>query len=265
MNTLAQDTDKTELVALVRAAQRGERDAFGTLFERFERHVMAIALRRLGDYGEAQELCQDVFIQAMKKIRQLRERTPLVKWMGSERTLWVARAAVQVHGGYGVVQEYDVERHYRNALILPIYEGTSQIQALMSLKDQVGWTLQAPWRVLTGAVRVEAPPDTLGDGLRDLAAEYNAALRYVSGNAAILYHTGRLNREQTIDYIQTYGLVSPERAAKSFSFLSHPLYRSYVFTYSVGYDLIHAAADPAAIFRRLLTEQVLPSQLAAGA
>jgi hypothetical protein len=94
--------------------------------------------------------------------------------------------------------------------------------------------------------------------------EANAALRYVSGNAAILYHTGRLNREQTIDYIQTYGLVSPERAAKSFSFLSHPLYRSYVFTYSVGYDLIQAAADPPATFRRLLTEQILPSQLAAG-
>ena len=111
--------------------------------------------------------------------RQLRDRTPLVKWMGSERTLWVARTAVQVHGGYGVVHEYDVERHYRNALILPIYEGTSQIQALMSLKDQVGWTLQAPWRVLTGAVSVDAPASPMGDALRDLAAEYNSALRYV--------------------------------------------------------------------------------------
>jgi hypothetical protein len=111
--------------------------------------------------------------------RQLRDRTPVVKWMGSERTLWVARTAVQVHGGYGVVHDYDVERHYRNALILPIYEGTSQIQALMSLKDQAGWALRAPLRLLTGAVRVEAPPDRLGDALRDLAAEYNSALRYV--------------------------------------------------------------------------------------
>jgi alkylation response protein AidB-like acyl-CoA dehydrogenase len=111
--------------------------------------------------------------------QELRDRTPLVKWMGSERTLWVARTAVQVHGGYGVVHEYDVERHYRDALILPIYEGTSQIQALMSLKDQVGWALRAPWRLLTGAVSVAAPPDPLGDALRDLAAEYNSALRYV--------------------------------------------------------------------------------------
>jgi hypothetical protein len=109
--------------------------------------------------------------------RDLRDRTPLVKWFGSERTLWVTRTAVQVLGGYGVVHEYDVERHYRNALILPIYEGTSQIQGLMSLKDQAKWALSRPWRLLTGAVAVEAAATPLGDGLRDLAAEYNRALR----------------------------------------------------------------------------------------
>src|SRR5438270_13967924 len=77
----ASETDKTELIRLVRAAQQGDRQAFGDLFERFERHVMAIALRRLGDYGEAQELCQDVFIQAMKKIRQLREPQAFAGWL----------------------------------------------------------------------------------------------------------------------------------------------------------------------------------------
>lgn len=111
--------------------------------------------------------------------RELRDRTPLVKWFGAERTLWITRAAVQVHGGYGVVQEYDVERHYRDALILPIYEGTSQIQALMSLKDQVKWALESPGRLLGGPVSVTAPHDTRGDVLLDLAHEYNRAFRYV--------------------------------------------------------------------------------------
>ncbi len=87
-------------------------------------------------------------------------------------------------------------------------------------------------------------------------------LRYVNGNAAILYHTGRLDEAQTLEYLQTYGLSTPSRAAKSFSFLSHPLYRSYIFTYSQGYDLIAATADPRATFLRLLTEQVLPSRIA---
>jgi hypothetical protein len=62
--------------------------------------------------------------------------------------------------------------------------------------------------------------------------------------------------------MQTYALATPERAAKSVGFFTHPLYRAYIFTYSVGHDLIAAAADPAVTFRRLLTEQVLPSELA---
>ena len=83
MTTAILDNDKAELTTLVVAAQSGDRSAFGELFERFERHVMAIALRRLGDYGEAQELCQDVFIQAMKKIRQLREPEAFAGWLRS--------------------------------------------------------------------------------------------------------------------------------------------------------------------------------------
>jgi RNA polymerase sigma-70 factor (ECF subfamily) len=86
MTTLFEDTDKTQLIALVQRAQAGDRLAFGTLFERFERHVMGIALRKLGDYGEAQELCQDVFIQAMKKIRQLREPEAFAGWLRSITT-----------------------------------------------------------------------------------------------------------------------------------------------------------------------------------
>lgn len=113
--------------------------------------------------------------------------------------------------------------------------------------------------VLLPAAGIPTDGDT-AERLRRVA-EAGEALRYVSGNAAILYHTGQLNREQTLDYIQTHGLVSAERAAKSFSFLSHPLYRSYIFTYSTGYDLIAATADRAATFRRLLMEQLLPSAL----
>ena len=101
----------------------------------------------------------------------------------------------------------------------------------------------------------------LADRLRRID-EAATALRYVNGNAAILYHTGLITRAGAIDYMQTYALATPERAAKSVSFFTHPLFRAYIFTYSVGYDLIAATADPTATFLRLLTEQVLPSELA---
>ena len=91
-------------------------------------------------------------------------------------------------------------------------------------------------------------------------------LRYVSGNATIYYHTGRFTADQTREYLQTYGLSSPERAAKSFQFITSPLFRSYPFTYTQGYDLIAQAAGEEGkqpLFQRLLTEPILPSALAA--
>ncbi len=66
---------------LVRDAQAGNRDAFGELFERFQPTVMAIAMRRLRDHADAQELCQDVFVQAMLKIDQLRTPEAFIGWL----------------------------------------------------------------------------------------------------------------------------------------------------------------------------------------
>ncbi len=66
---------------LVRAAQLGDRQAFGELFERFQPTVMAIAMRRLRDFADAQELCQDVFMQAMQKIDQLRTPEAFGGWL----------------------------------------------------------------------------------------------------------------------------------------------------------------------------------------
>ncbi len=82
MNGIEQNED-LELIELVHAAQQGNRAAFGRLFERFERHVLAIAIRRLGDFAEAQELCQDVFIQALTKIGQLRQPEAFAGWLRS--------------------------------------------------------------------------------------------------------------------------------------------------------------------------------------
>ena len=82
--------------------------------------------------------------------RMLRELTPLVKWYGSEEVIRVCRSALQIFGGYGVVTEYEVERHMRDALILPIYEGTSQIQSLMAVRDLVRIVLRNPATLVRG-------------------------------------------------------------------------------------------------------------------
>ncbi|MGY8771492.1 MAG: RNA polymerase sigma factor [Pirellulales bacterium] len=75
--------EKQELIALVIAAQAGDRDAFGQIVEKFQNVVFAVALKRLRNYAEAQELSQDVFIQAMQKISQLREPAAFAGWIRS--------------------------------------------------------------------------------------------------------------------------------------------------------------------------------------
>ncbi len=81
-NNILNFTAETQSVAeLVRAAQRGDQDAFGQLFERYRVGIVALAMRRVRNADEAEELAQDVFIQAMQKIQQLRVPEAFGGWL----------------------------------------------------------------------------------------------------------------------------------------------------------------------------------------
>jgi alkylation response protein AidB-like acyl-CoA dehydrogenase len=55
----------------------------------------------------------------------------IAKVFSSETAMWTATEAVQIHGGYGFVKEYHVERMMRDAKITQIYEGTSEVQRIV--------------------------------------------------------------------------------------------------------------------------------------
>ena len=55
----------------------------------------------------------------------------MAKLAASETSTFVAHQAIQIFGGNGYVTEYPVERHYRDARITEIYEGTSEVQRLV--------------------------------------------------------------------------------------------------------------------------------------
>ena len=46
--------------------------------------------------------------------------------------------ALQVHGGYGYVKEFAVERHYRDVRVTQIYEGTNQVQRIVMAREIIG-------------------------------------------------------------------------------------------------------------------------------
>jgi butyryl-CoA dehydrogenase len=55
----------------------------------------------------------------------------MAKLFASRTAVEVSDSAIQVHGGYGYTRDYHVERHYRDAKITELYEGTSEIQRLI--------------------------------------------------------------------------------------------------------------------------------------
>ena len=59
------------------------------------------------------------------------ESAAMAKVYASETAMWVTTEAVQIHGGYGYVKEYHVERMMRDAKITQIYEGTSEMQRIV--------------------------------------------------------------------------------------------------------------------------------------
>ena len=85
-------------------------------------------------------------IKDLKKTfeRRLRRWTPLVKFYAAEQAIYNVRQCLQMHGGYGFTCEYQPEWWLRESLIIPVYEGTTQIQALMCLKDTMKEIIRRP-------------------------------------------------------------------------------------------------------------------------
>ncbi len=107
--------------------------------------------------------------------------TPLVKAWCTDLAQEITHAAIQVHGGMGFVEETGVAQHWRDARILPIYEGTNGIQAL----DLVGRKLvmaegRLPWTLVEELrADLDRAPGELRLPLREGLGRLEAATRYV--------------------------------------------------------------------------------------
>ena len=70
--------------------------------------------------------------------RPFTREAAMAKLFAAEMAMKVTTDAVQVHGGYGFIKDYEVERYFRDAKITAIYEGTSQIQKLVIAREVLG-------------------------------------------------------------------------------------------------------------------------------
>jgi hypothetical protein len=85
------------------------------------------------------------------------------------------------------------------------------------------------------------------------------------GNAAFMLHDRGVGADELTRYLQCYELRTEQEARKTIEFLGNPLYRSYVFTYTLGRDMLTAlfakGRDVTHWYTRLLTEAVIPAQI----
>jgi RNA polymerase sigma-70 factor, ECF subfamily len=139
-NTMEFETEEVETkvtetaqTQLVRAAQQGDREAFGRLFEQFQQIVCAIAFRRLGNHAEAQEVCQEVFIQAMRKISQLRDPRCFAGWLRSMASRMSLNRAVRGRQMQSVPETYEVPSTAKETPLGELLEEESRAQVRTGL------------------------------------------------------------------------------------------------------------------------------------
>ncbi|HWC52116.1 MAG TPA: acyl-CoA dehydrogenase [Chitinophagaceae bacterium] len=106
-----------------------ERKAFGT--EIMNHQAIAFKLADMATRIEAARLlCLKAAWEKDNKMDYTLSSS-MAKVYASETAMWAATEAVQIHGGYGYVKEYHVERLMRDAKITQIYEGTSEVQRIV--------------------------------------------------------------------------------------------------------------------------------------
>ncbi len=103
--------------------------------------------------------------RAQRHARKARRLTPLLKYLAGERGVGLCLDAMQLFGGMGYIDETGVHKRLRDALVFPIYEGTSQIQALMATKDHLLRTARDPAGFLRRYARAQLAARRGGDPL----------------------------------------------------------------------------------------------------
>ncbi len=68
-------------------------------------------------------------------IERFSKEAAMAKYMASEACMYSVREAVQIYGGYGYTKDYAVERFFRDAKVMEIYEGTSEIQKIVIARN----------------------------------------------------------------------------------------------------------------------------------
>lgn len=183
--------------------------------------------------------------------------------------------AHEVYPGHHTEAHFKDERYYRgkgyaeHAIMLLATPAGLTAEAIATTAQDIIFPDGSNWAWLVDELLPAVGIET-GETAQQMA-RIDAAQQAMSrtpSNVALLYHSGQLDEAQAVDYIQTYGLGTPERARQLLSFIQHPVGRSYIYNYVEGKRLLEQAAnhnhggDKWPVFEHLVFNSVLPSEIA---
>jgi hypothetical protein len=122
----------------------------------------------------SKEKAREIERELSKHKAAARSVTPLLKYLASEKAVEMSRRAVQIHGGNGYTRDYGAEKLLRDAMVMPIYEGTSQIQSLMAMKDTLGDIIKNPQRFVARMAQARWRSVSARDALERRVAKIEA-------------------------------------------------------------------------------------------
>lgn len=112
-----------------------QRKSFGKQI--FDHQVIQFKLAEMATKIEAARLLVYKAARLKDEHKDHVQAAAMAKLFASDVAMWATTEAVQIHGGYGYVKEFHVERFMRDAKITQIYEGTSEIQKLVIARELV--------------------------------------------------------------------------------------------------------------------------------
>jgi alkylation response protein AidB-like acyl-CoA dehydrogenase len=190
------------------------------------------------DMAHALEGKEDTVEEYARYANQTAVMTPLIKYVATEKAIELSRTAIQVHGGVGYITETGVEQHLRDAVITAIYEGTSEIQATLFLKDTLSAIMPSFKSRANPGKLFDAMGEDLGSGEWGDRQELATALLEVKKiYGAAVYHAGvQMMRlvQSGMDQPEAFNRVSP--VAKPLVNLATELYGAYLLFQQAEHD-----------------------------
>ncbi len=116
-----------------------EREAFGKKISDFQGIQFMLADMATGIEASRLLTCKAALMK--DRGEKYAKHSSMAKLYASETAMWVATKGIQVHGGNGYTTDYPVERHFRDAKITEIYEGTSEIQRIVIARQVLSESL----------------------------------------------------------------------------------------------------------------------------